>query len=167
MQIALDQILTERGDIYVDVNNSCYMYVNAITKVKIYLGKIRQLAKNLPGVPVSDWVSGLFLWIPQGIRSILSIKVLVATPTSYCCTKIADQGISILSIQDSDPELETQVFLIQYPFPHNWDRIIPHFSRKVAREVIGLFLERLEERWNRCGNWNWVPLKSCSSAEFI
>lgn len=61
MQIALDQILTERGDIYVDVNNSCYMYVNAITKVKIYLGKIRQLAKNLPGVPVSDWVSGLFL----------------------------------------------------------------------------------------------------------
>ena len=55
MQIALDLY------IYVDVNSSCYVYVNAInTEVKIYLGKIRQLAKNLPEVPISDWVSGLF-----------------------------------------------------------------------------------------------------------
>lgn len=111
MQIALDLY------IYVDVNSSCYVYVNAInTEVKIYLGKIRQLAKNLPEVPISDWVSGLFFWIPQGMRSILSIKVSVATPTSYCCTKVADQGIAIWSIQDSEPELGNQVFLIQYPF---------------------------------------------------
>lgn len=83
MQIALDQILTERGDIYVDVNSSCYVYVNAINiKVKIYLGKIRQLAKNLPEVPISDWISGLFFWVHQGMRSILSIKVSVATPIS-------------------------------------------------------------------------------------
>ena len=27
--------------------------------------------------------------------TILSIKVSVATPTSYCCTKVADQGIAI------------------------------------------------------------------------
>ena len=58
-KIASDQMLAEKRRCVVTIS-SCYVYVNTTSEVKIYLGKIRQLAKNLPEVPISDWVSGLF-----------------------------------------------------------------------------------------------------------
>ena len=49
------------------------------------------------------------------MRFILSIKISVVTPPTTsnwaCYTKMADQGIEILIIQDSDLGLETQKYL--------------------------------------------------------
>ena len=48
------------------------------------------------------------------MRFILSIKIPVITPPTtsnwVCYTKMADQGIEILIIQDSDLELGTQEY---------------------------------------------------------
>jgi len=46
---------------------------------------------------------------------------------------MADQGIAILSIQDSDPELGIPVFLIQYPFSPE-KAMAPH-SSTLARKI--------------------------------
>ena len=70
------------------------------------------------------------------MRFILSIKIPVITPPTtsnwVCYTKMADQGIEILIIQDSDLELGTQKYFQFSIYTPSWGSPMPHFDRKLS-----------------------------------
>ena len=117
-------------------NSTCYLYVNTTLRVKTYLHKLVKayLAISLPQVPYPDWALGLFFW--KEMRFILSIKSPVVTPPTtsnwVCYNKMADQGIEILIIQDSDLELGTQKYFQFSVYTTSWGSPMLHFDKKLS-----------------------------------
>ena len=66
-------------------------------------------------------------------RFILSIKIPVVTPPTtsnwVCYIKMADQGIEILIIQDSDLELKTQEYFQFNVYTPSWGSPMLHLTR--------------------------------------
>ena len=105
---------------------------------KLTFYRARQLAtwlQSLPQVPGPDWVSGLFFW--KEMRFILSIKIPVVTPPTtsnwVCYTKMADQQIEVLIIQDSDLGLGTQECFQFSVYSPSWGSPMPHLDRKLSQ----------------------------------
>ena len=71
---------------------------------------------------------------------------------------MADQGIEILSIQDSDLELGTQKYFQFCVCSPNWDSLMPHFNRKLSESWASLVAQTVKnppamrETWV----WSWV-----------
>ena len=65
------------------VNSSCSVYANTILEVKNYLDKSKQLATWVQASPGGEVQTGF---------------------QAYSCTKMADKGIDILIILNSDPD---------------------------------------------------------------
>ena len=112
------------------VNCSCYIYVNTTSEVKTYLDKSTQLATWLqvsPKVPGPDWFSGLFSWIPQGMRFLLYK------------TQIQDLELENISSSVSIPQIKVGLRPISagssqsgnHPIPwKNWGRMKQDWSLK-------------------------------------
>ena len=69
----------------------------------------------------------------------LSIKILFVTPTIsnwVCYTKMADRGIEVLIIQDSDLGLGTQEYFQFSVYSPNWGSPMPHFDRKLSESWL-------------------------------
>ena len=69
------------------------------------------------------------------MRFILSVKIPVITPipSSWVCyTKMGDQEIEILIIQNLDLGLGTQKYFQFSVCSPNWGSPMPHFDRKLS-----------------------------------
>ena len=83
----------------------------------------------------------------QGFRPILKrneiyfvYQVPIITPPTtsnwVCYIKMADQGIEILIIQDSDPEVGTQKYFQFSVYTPSWGSPMLHFDRKLSQSYL-------------------------------
>ena len=68
---------------------------------------------------------------------------------------MADQGIEILIIQDSDLELGTQKYFQFCVYSPNWDSLMPHFNRKLSESWAYLVAQTVTNPPAKWETWVW------------